>query len=401
MSRTAVDYPARRVLHLIHSSQVRGAEVFASQLATRIQANGRFQNAVCSLFGGSDSLPIRGLPLFKLDGGSIELDRKMGLDPRAIGELLGVIRRFNPDILVAHGSVTLKYAAMARAFHWRATTVYRNIGTVGLWASPSVKTKLRGVILRSFDSVVSVSCHSRNAFINVYRYPPEKIVLIPNGVDHSPFDACNRNTVGREVREELGFSQQERVLVSVGNLSEEKGHVDLLAIMGDLQRAGLESRLLLVGDGPLRQELEQQARELGISSQVRFLGRRSDIPRVLAAADLMVLPSKTEGMPAVLIEAGLAGLPSVAFDVGGVGEVVDHGVTGLLAPPGDLLQLSNATLDLCRDPERRAAMGAAARRRCREMFAMDKVARQYEEHFTTILRNEPKPRGTTRDKDVV
>jgi glycosyltransferase involved in cell wall biosynthesis len=171
----------------------------------------------------------------------------------------------------------------------------------------------------------------------------------------------------------------------VGDLSPEKGYQDLLPLLREFLNRSPKHHFLLVGDGPLGPELRQQAEELGLTGRAHFLGRRNDVPRLLAAADLFVLSSKTEGMPAVLIEAGLAGLPSVAFNVGGVAEVVEHQATGLLVPAGDFPGLGQALITLSEDSQRRAVMGEEARRRCYQQFDMSQVACQYEELFLRVL----------------
>ena len=375
------------MLHLISSQQRRGAEVFAAQLASSIEVNGRFKNGLCSLFTeNDDELPVGNLPMFKLEGHSGVLDR-LGLDPELLCRLCGVIREYRPDVLVAHGSDTLKYGSSASLFNRKVATVYRNIGTASIWANSAVRVKLNRMFLKRMNAVVSVSEYTRRDFINVYRLPESRVTFIPNGVDATEFDVCSQRAARAEVRSELGLSPTDVLLASVGNLSEEKGHGELLTIISDLTRLGLEMHLVIVGDGPLRQQLEQQAQHLDLFGQVHFLGRRDDIPRVLAGADVFVLPSRTEGMPAVLIEAGLAGLPSVAFDVGGVAEVVEHSVTGLVPVSGDLAGFSESLSLLCRDQGNRSAMGDAARIRCQELFDMPKVASQYEAMFLNVLAN--------------
>jgi glycosyltransferase involved in cell wall biosynthesis len=123
---------------------------------------------------------------------------------------------------------------------------------------------------------------------------------------------------------------------------------------------------------------------------VHFLGGRHDVPRLLASADLFVLPSETEGMPAVLIEAGMSGLPSVAFNVGGVPEVLDPGVTGILVAPGDPTAFGEALAGMCLDRDGRAHMGDAARLRCRDLYDMSKVAREYEDLFLKVAKSGPR-----------
>jgi glycosyltransferase involved in cell wall biosynthesis len=243
------------------------------------------------------------------------------------------------------------------------------------------------MFLRRVGAVVSVSEYTRRDFIEVYHLPEARVVLIPNGVEAKEFQSRHSSPVRNQVRRELGLSDQDLLLISVGNLSAEKGHQHLLAGISDLTRTRRDVQLLVVGDGPLRQQLELRSRELGLSERVHFLGSRPDVPRLLASADLFVLPSETEGMPAVLIEAGMSGLPSVAFNVGGVAEVLDPGATGLLVAPGDLTGFGEALAQLCRDPVGRAHMGDAARRRCRERFDMPEVAREYEDLFLKMSKS--------------
>jgi glycosyltransferase involved in cell wall biosynthesis len=375
-----------RVLHLIHSQQRRGAEVFAAQLASCIEGHGLFKNSLCSLYNDNDDLPVGELPVFKLDGQS-SIFRGAAINPQLVSRLYGTLRKFQPDLLVAHGSDTLKYSGSVRFLYRKAFTVYRNIGPASVWANSLMKVKLNRLFLSQMDAVVSVSEYTRRDFISVYGMAEERVACIPNGVDASDFNSGPDATARDQIRRELGVAPTEMALISVGNLSSEKGHLGLLPVVRDLRNAGLVDHLILLGDGPLRQELEGQARGLGLGNRVHFLGRRCDVARLLSAADLFVLPSKTEGMPAVLVEAGLAGLPSVAFAVGGVPEVIEHQTTGLLVTPGEYQEMRGAVATLCQDKWRRREMGEAARRRCLEYFSMQRVASEYEALFLKMLKD--------------
>ena len=377
-----------RVLHLIHSKQRRGAEVFAVQLASQIERNGRFKNAVCSLYAGDDGLAVGELPAYKLDS-QPGLLNKMGVNPQLTSRLLGALREFKPNVLVAHGSDTLKYGACAGALYRKASTIYRNIGTASVWANSSLKVNFNRLLLKQMDAVVSVSQFTRQDFVGVYRLPEAKVTYIPNGVDATGFDSDHRSPVRTRIRQELGVSQTDIALISVGNLSNEKGHLGLLPIVRDLAQSGTAVHLVLVGDGPLRQDLAAQTEQLGIADRVHILGRRTDVAQLMESADLMVLPSKTGGMPAVLIEAGMSDLPTVAFDVGGVKEVIENGVTGVLVAPQDYCGLQQVIADLCQNPNRRNEMGRAARVRCAELFSMRRVAGEYESLFLKVLNNDP------------
>ena len=375
------------VLHLICSPERRGAELFAMRLASYLEGE-LFENALCSLYDSpydsDNELPTH-LRQFSLSGGSSKVETATGFNPGIVYRLSRVLHRIQPDLVMAHGGETLKYAGLAKLMSRKSRTIYKNIGTASFWARSHSRVRFNKLLLRGIDVVVSVSQFTRRDFVRLYRLPSGRVVCIPNGMDISAFDSCPDSLASMEVRQELGISPEAPLLVIVGNLSPEKGHQDLLQLMADLRSSEPDTQLLVAGDGPLRQELEQQSRSLGVAGGVHFLGTRSDVPRLLAASDLFVLPSRTEGMPGCLIEAGLSSLPSVAYEVGGVAEVVQHGVTGLLVPSGNYQGMFQAVAHLCRDPQHRRAMGLAARQRCSELFDIRNVVREYEKLFTRLL----------------
>ena len=147
-------------------------------------------------------------------------------------------------------------------------------------------------------------------------------------------------------------------------------------------------RLLLIGDGPEREDLVTLAQSEGISSSVHLLGLRKDIPQVLSAMNIFALASLSEGMPGVLIEAGLSGLPSVAYDVGGVTEVLNHDSTGLVVPSNEFGQFVDGLEELITRPEWRKQIGEQARSWCRARFDLSSVASQYEQLFNQLLSGE-------------
>ena len=144
-------------------------------------------------------------------------------------------------------------------------------------------------------------------------------------------------------------------------------------------------RIWLVGDGPQRGELVALAASLGLDDAVHFAGVQYDVAGYMQAADLLLLTSDTEGIPAVVLEAGLHGLPVVATRVGGVPECVLDGETGLLVDADDEAGLANVALSLLQDPARRQMMGRRAREWVTENFAMDKIARQYVAFYTQVM----------------
>src|SRR2546426_2421479 len=187
--------------------------------------------------------------------------------------------------------------------------------------------------------------------------------VIPNGVDLSRFCPGPGHFPS-----DLGIPSGVPVAVMVARMAEGKGHAAAIAAWPSVLRSVPEARLLLVGSGPAEPELARRAAELGIGSHVIFAGSRPDLPRLLRASSLAVLPSQSEALPTTLIEAAACGLASVATRVGGVPEVVLDGETGILVTPGDQQGLGDAVGALLVDRERREAMGRAARRLAEERF---------------------------------
>jgi glycosyltransferase involved in cell wall biosynthesis len=158
---------------------------------------------------------------------------------------------------------------------------------------------------------------------------------------------------------------------------------DLLKALDLLQHVQNDLRTLIAGDGPLRADLEKTAENYDLTSRVHFLGHRDDVPRLLAASDLVVLPSEYEGLPNIVLEAMKQRKPVVATAAPGTTELVADGATGVLVPVGNVQLLTRAMRDLIRDPDRARALGVAGRRRVDEEFSaramIDRFANLYEE----------------------
>jgi glycosyltransferase involved in cell wall biosynthesis len=230
--------------------------------------------------------------------------------------------------------------------------------------------------MRRASLVVAVADAVRNETIERFRVPPPRVVTVPNAVDADRV----RPAVGRdEVRASLGIPSTSPIVLSVGALTWEKDPVATLTIATAVVRARPETRFLMVGDGAMRRRIETAVRDDGLAGRVLLAGARDDVADLLAASDVLMLNSRSEGMPGILIEGGMLGLPSVASAVGGVAEVVDHGITGLLARPGDRATMISSILDMIDDDVRRRAIGAAARDRCMRCFEIRGVADRYME----------------------
>jgi glycosyltransferase involved in cell wall biosynthesis len=227
--------------------------------------------------------------------------------------------------------------------------------------------------MRRVARVVAVAEVLRREVIAVFRVPEERVVTIPNGVDPRRLEPDRGRA---ETRKALGIPLEAPVILSLGALTWEKDPLAHLDVARRVHRERPETVHLLVGDGPLREEVAAAIERAGLRGRVLMTGARGDVPDLLAATDLLLLASRTEGAPGCLIEAGMAGVPVVAYGIGGVPEVVEDGVTGWLAPPGDVARLTVGVIGLLTDPGERERMSSVARERSR-VFDIKAIATMY------------------------
>jgi len=228
--------------------------------------------------------------------------------------------------------------------------------------------------------VLSVSERLADRMARETGYPRERIRTIRNGLDLDQWAAGDRH----KTRAALGATSNEVLVLAVGRLVSVKNHALLLTAFAQARTDGTHCRLLIAGDGPLRPELESQIRSMGIDAEVSMLGERRDVPDLLAASDVFVLSSDSEGMSNTIIEAMAAGRPVVATNVGGNPELVVDGETGLLVDRGNGDAMAAAIAALSSDPARRERLGAAGRERaCRE-FGVARMLQDYERMYLDV-----------------
>jgi glycosyltransferase involved in cell wall biosynthesis len=286
---------------------------------------------------------------------------RRSLSPVALWRLNAAARRV--DVVVAHGSRTLLACALATPTSG-VPFVYKNIGDTAYWSRSTLRRVRVGAALRRAAVVVAMTTDAKRSLHEHHGLPLESVVVIPSWRSASrfrPVTAAQR----REARQALGLSGDDPVFLVLGALAPEK-RVDL-AIEAVAGIAG--AKLLVAGYGPERGALEATASSR-MPGRVVFTGLVDRPEEVLRAADVVVQSSASEGVPGVLIEAGLSALPVVAFDVGGVSAVVDNGRTGLLVQPGDVAGLRRACEAVLVSPD---SMGRNGRERCAREFDMDQV----------------------------
>jgi glycosyltransferase involved in cell wall biosynthesis len=367
-----------RLLHLIATGQRRGAEVFASDLVAALDG-GDLHQRVAVVHGSPPwavplGVPVSGLRVARAGRPALPMH------PGAVLALRRLLREWRPDLIQAHGGQPLKYAVLA-ATPGGPPVVYRRIGSVS-WLTNRPRQALYGRLVRRAARVVAVAESIRRETVDAFHLPPERVVTIPNGVDPRRLEPER----GRDAtRAALGLPADAVVVLSLGALAWEKDPLGHLAVTAPVLRRHPAAAHVFAGDGPLRSELAAAVRREALAGRVQLLGSRADVGDLLAASDLMLFASRTEGMPASVIEAGVAGLPVVGVALTGVPEVVGDGVTGLLAPPGDHDGLRAAAGRLLEDAALRAAMGRAARERCRERYGIDVIAAAYRALYEEVV----------------
>lgn len=355
-----------KVLTVIDSLGFGGAERLLGTLATAAPGAG-ITLQVASLHGAAPGL-VTTVP--RLQAAGIEptflgVDRLVGRG--SLSRVARAIRDSGCDVVHAHlgYSSTLVPLAARRAGRPSVCTLH----TLPVTGGPRERAKERLCVEAAGRSsgFLFVSEAARAAYADRYRPRPSWRV-VHNGVDLSTWHPGP----GR-LPDALGVPDGAPVVSIVAALRAPKGH----ALAVDAWPAVLsllpEARLVVVGDGEEAAPLRAQVAAAGLADRVLFAGRvddERDTAGIVRASDLVLLPSWTEALPTTLIEAAACGVPVVATDVGGVAEVVDDGVTGLLVPPGQAAPLAAAVASLLADPERRAAMGRAAQQRARERFAL-------------------------------
>jgi glycosyltransferase involved in cell wall biosynthesis len=263
------------------------------------------------------------------------------------------MRRFRPTVVNPH--LFRSTAVAAPLARWHGARVVETYHGREAWRRGFLPDRL---VNRLVHRVIAVSEAARAFLVHGKGYPPSKITVIPNGRDLSVF----RPGQAREaVRKELSLDRTVPLVGVVGRLETQKGHTYILQAWSEIVREFPDARLLVVGDGALREPLQKHAWVVGAADSVMFAGFRADIPRLLDAMDIVCLPSLFEGMPLTVIEAAAMARPVVATAVDGTPEVVRDGRTGRLVPPADPPALAQALLELLRDPERARRMGQAAR----------------------------------------
>jgi glycosyltransferase involved in cell wall biosynthesis len=365
-----------KVLHLVPALTPGGAERMVVHI-TRGLDRKRFDVAVVSMWRrvGSDLERI----LEGSEVNAIYLGKERGFDGRMYSRLHHVLGGRQPDIVHTHLDV-LRYAFPSWIWFKRTS---RWLHTVNNIAECEVGPKARWLQRLAFVSGVMPVAVSGEVAASVKRlYGIERCHVIWNCIPTARYGSPR--IARSEWRAREGFADDHLLIGCVARLHAQKNHTLLLEAFAQGPARHDKARLVLVGEGPLRRELEDLAQRLRVAGQIHFLGIRADIPEVLAAMDIFALSSDYEGSPLSVVEAMAAGLPVVSTRAGGVPELLEDGREGLLVEPGDVNGLSAAMTFLADHAEARRAMGMAGARRARDRFDVSAMIQAYEDLYETL-----------------
>jgi glycosyltransferase involved in cell wall biosynthesis len=296
------------------------------------------------------------------------IHEKYRFDPGVMGQLRKIVDREQPDILQTHNNKSHLLIRAAPGLRARRIWFGFHHGDVYTDLKQRLYNQVDRVTLPAADRVITV-CRAFAPRLSSFGVSSERIRILHNAADAAPSVSVGERA---ELRQQLGIGAGEALILSIGRLSHEKGHADVLRALGRYTSSPRGWKLVLCGAGPDREALERLARSLRIAEHVIFTGFRADAVRLFSIADLFVLASHTEGSSNVLLEAMASKVPIVATRAGGTPEIVVDGSTGLLVPVRDSRALGTAIARLLSDPKLAEGFVESAAMRAAHEFSPDR-----------------------------
>jgi glycosyltransferase involved in cell wall biosynthesis len=368
----------KKVMWLIKGLGIGGAERLLELSLPHVDST-RYEYEVSYLLPWKNALAPAfekaGLPVFCLN-------HRKAYDARVVPQLVKLLKEREVDLLHVH----LPYTGILGRVASRMASVKAVVYTEhNLWERHHWLTGIANRYTFGFnDAVIAVSDEVEHSIRSRYRVNGKpRLCTIPNGVD---VDQLILDAQGSEgIKPEFGIPQDHRLVVHVANLTPKKRHEDLLRAARIVVDRNPQTSFLLVGQGPLESDIQAQARQLNLQNNVVFAGFRTDAPRIIAAADVFVLPSQYEGLPIAMLEAMALGRPVVASRVGGVPQVIADGVDGFLVDPLKPDQVADKVLALLQDSRLRQSFSTNAVKKVRGHFSVERMVASTEAVYAGVL----------------
>jgi glycosyltransferase involved in cell wall biosynthesis len=364
-----------KVTHVVTAGHRRGAELAAAHLVAALDGHG-FDQRLLALWAGDER------------AGTVAVDRVLvpGRQrqgrwalPLAVLALRRDLAAEPADVVLAHGALGALAAALATVGRGGPPFVWQRILQLPEWPGWHPHRLWLQLVASRATGVVALTGWTADEVRRLrFRGP---VWLVPNHRPLAEFGSIDRPEAARWLREHLGVPHEAPLVGFVGHLVLQKQPHLAVEVLARVRHDVADARLVVVGDGPRRAQLEALVTAEGLEGVVHLLGHRDDVPRVLAALDLLLLPSRSESMPGVVVEAQQAGCPVVAFPVDGITDIVVPGVTGVVTDRSDPEDAANVVADLLRDAPKRQSMSDAAREHGARLSTEEAAAR-----YVAVLR---------------
>lgn len=352
------------VIHLVEDMKTGGAERVIADIAEGLDSEKYDVRVWCIARGGNtaDELAEKGIEVKILGISSYH-------NPLKILRLKRLLTEAGPDIVHTHGyfaSVIGRLSAKKAGI----PIIFAHVHST-YWDYKKRHILMERKLSRFTHKIICCSRAVENFVKDIEKVGDGKTLVIYNGVDEERFYPMED---APSIRTELGIDEKALVVGTVSSLTPHKGHEYLIQAASLVKEELPSAKFLIVGDGPLRTELEDQVKNFSAHPFIMFTGTRKDVPKILSVMEVFVLPSSSrEGLGIAIIEAMAAEKPVVATDIGGIPEAVKKGETGFLVPPGDPGALAKAIIELLQNPEKAKEMGKKGRARFKEKFTRKKM----------------------------
>ncbi len=366
----------KKILYLIESDDPGGAENVMLALADHFRHTGHLVTGCLKRGWIYRQLAARGFAPKVIPAGRGAIDLKL------LHHLVKLIKAEGIDLIHSHLFDINVYSSIAAKITG-VPHLCTEHGDVHHHSKSSRKNFFKARILaRCSDKIIFVSRFTKRAFSMLCKVPEQKSAVIYNGINTDNF---NREADIEEKKAALGIGRRDPVVGSVGSLYPVKGQTYIIKAARLVLQTIPGVTFLIIGGGELEDKLKEESRRLDIEDRIRFTGFREDVHELLKTMDVFVLPSLSEGMPLSLIEAMASGLPAVASDVGGIGEVIDDGISGFVIPPADPAAFAAKILYLLQNPSSACEMGRRAREKVNERFNLRTMVENYERIYLELL----------------
>jgi sugar transferase (PEP-CTERM/EpsH1 system associated) len=364
-------------MHLLLSLNVGGMEWVVVNLLKKLNRNMFNPVMVCLVKGGSLVTEVK-----KLNCPVIILNKPEKLDFSVSFRLAKVIREKKIELIHTHNTGAYIYGTIAAKLAGCGVIIHTEHGR---YFPDKKRLMVAEKILSNFTyRIVTVSEALKNDLIKFEKINPEKISVITNGIDLKHFKPLAKNVI-RQKKHELGLDKNDFVIGNIGRLVSVKGHRDLIQAFSLVHKSLPKVKLVIAGDGPLKDDLINFSQSLRLQKNILFLGERNDILELLNTFDIFVLPSKSEGISLTLLEAMAVGKPVVATSVGGNKEIIENGKDGYLVPAQIPKRLGEIILNIVKTYKNNRELGVLAYEKVREKYSLDKMVNDYQNVYESAL----------------